>query len=63
MALGDAFEPALAAAKAGEEWAWSVLYRDLSGSVTGYLRGHGAWDADDLASETFLQVARGILSF
>jgi RNA polymerase sigma-70 factor, ECF subfamily len=63
MTLGDAFESALVAAKTGEEWAWSVIYRDLAGPVTGYLRGHGAADAEDLVSETFLQVARGILTF
>ncbi|MBN2176799.1 MAG: sigma-70 family RNA polymerase sigma factor [Demequinaceae bacterium] len=63
MTLGEAFEPALSAAKVGEEWAWSVLYRHLAGPVTGYLRGHGAPDYEDLASETFLQVAKGIHSF
>jgi RNA polymerase sigma factor (sigma-70 family) len=63
MVLGEAFDSALAAAKVGEEWAWAVLYRDLEGSVAGYLRGRGAWDPDDVASETFLQVAKGIRSF
>jgi len=63
MALGDNFESALEAAKAGAEWAWASLYRDLAGPVTGYLWSRGAREAEDLASETFLQVARNIHSF
>ena len=59
----DEFQTTLAAAKAGAEWAWADLYRDLAGTVTGYLRSRGAADADDLTSETFLQVARNIKSF
>lgn len=61
--FGEGFESALAAAKTGEEWAWAALYRYLSGPVFGYLRLRGAPDPEDLASETFLQVSRGIHSF
>ena len=61
--FGEGFDSALAAAKVGEEWAWSALYRHLSGPVTGYLMGHGASEPEDLASETFLQVAKGIHTF
>lgn len=57
------FQATLDAAKAGAEWAWAHLYRDLAGTVTGYLRSRGATDAEDVASETFLQVARNIQSF
>lgn len=57
------FLATLDAAKAGAEWAWAHLYRDLAGIVTGYLRSRGAADAEDLTSETFLQVARNINSF
>jgi len=63
MALGDKFESALDAAKAGAEWAWALLYRDLAGPVTGYLGSRGAPEPEDLAAETFLQVARNIYSF
>jgi RNA polymerase sigma-70 factor (ECF subfamily) len=59
----DAFSGTLDAAKAGAEWAWADIYRDLAGPVTGYLRSRGAADADDVASETFLQVARNIKTF
>jgi RNA polymerase sigma-70 factor (ECF subfamily) len=61
--FGEGFESALAAAKAGEEWAWTALYRYLSGPVQGYLRLRGSSDPEDLTSETFLQVAKGIRSF
>jgi RNA polymerase sigma-70 factor (ECF subfamily) len=59
---GD-FAARLDAAKSGQEWAWADLYRELAGPVTGYLASRGAADPEDLASETFLQVARNIGSF
>jgi RNA polymerase sigma factor (sigma-70 family) len=57
------FSTRLEAAKEGREWAWADLYRELAGPVTGYLASRGAIDAEDLASETFLQVARNIHTF
>jgi RNA polymerase sigma-70 factor (ECF subfamily) len=63
MAVGAAFDDVLAAAQAGAAWGFEVLYRDLSPVVTGYLRMHGAPDPDDLASETFLAVFRGLGGF
>jgi RNA polymerase sigma-70 factor (ECF subfamily) len=57
------FSTRLEAAKSGRDWAWADLYRELAGPVTGYLASRGATDAEDLASETFLQVARNIHSF
>lgn len=59
----EEFQTTLDAAKAGAEWAWAHFYSDLAGTVTGYLRSRGADDAEDLASETFLQVARNIKTF
>jgi RNA polymerase sigma-70 factor (ECF subfamily) len=61
--LEASFESALGAAKDGEEWAWALIYRDLAGPVTGYLASRGAREPEDLAAETFLQVARNIRSF
>lgn len=63
MPLGPSFDVTLEAAKTGAESAWAALYRDLAGPVTGYLASRGARDAEDLASETFLQVARNIQGF
>lgn len=60
---GESFEPTLAAAKAGAEWAWNSLYRELAGPVTGYLANRGASEPEDLTSEVFLAVAKGIHGF
>jgi RNA polymerase sigma-70 factor (ECF subfamily) len=59
----EAFGSILEAARAGADWAWSRLYRDLAGPVLGYLRGRGATDPEDLLGEVFLQVARNIATF
>lgn len=61
--LGAAFESVLLAAQTGAGWAFTKLYEDLAGVVTGYLRHQGAREPDDVASETFLHVFRGITSF
>ncbi len=63
MPTGLPFDDVLSAAQAGAAWAFEVLYRDLSPSVTGYLRLHGAAEPDDLASETFLGVFTGLAGF
>ncbi len=63
MAVGTTFDDVLTAAQAGAAWAFEVLYRELSPAVTGYLRLHGAAEPDDLASETFLAVFRGLGGF
>jgi RNA polymerase sigma-70 factor (ECF subfamily) len=63
MTLGPTFEPALAAARTGAEWAWTVLYRDLAPSVLRYLRARGAEEAEDITGEVFLQVVRNLSQF
>ena len=44
----QSFENVLYAARAGAEWAWERIYAELAPPVAGYLRAHGAADADDL---------------
>lgn len=61
--LGQAFDDVLLAAQAGAGWAFTKLYEELAGVVTGYLRQQGAREPDDVASETFLHVFRRIQSF
>src|SRR5918996_4851378 len=63
MALGDRFPGVLAAAQAGEESAWAVLYDELSGRLVRYLRARGAREPDDLVGEVFAQLARGLGRF
>lgn len=61
--LGQAFDDVLMAAQTGAGWAFTRLYEDLAGVVTGYLRQQGAREPDDVASETFLHVFSGIGGF
>lgn len=63
MTLGMQFDGVLAGAQAGAAWAFRALYDDLGPVVTGYLRLHGASDPDDVASETFLGMFRGLAGF
>ena len=63
MTYEDAFEARLAAARKGSDWAITELYRSLYPRIVAYLRGIEPTDADDLASETWLDVARGIKRF
>jgi RNA polymerase sigma factor (sigma-70 family) len=57
------FPAALDAARAGSEWAWTAIYRDLSPMVFRYLRAHHAPDAEDLMGDVFVQVVRRLSSF
>jgi RNA polymerase sigma-70 factor (ECF subfamily) len=63
MGLGARFECVLAAAQTGAEWALTSLYRDLHPAVLRYLYSQGPADAEDLASDTWLDVARGLQRF
>lgn len=57
------FAAVLVAAQAGDADAWVHLYRTYAGPIAGYLRLQGATDVDDLTSEVFLGVLRGIGRF
>jgi len=58
--LGDAVR----AARGGDETAFRVLYREVQPGLLRYLRGLVAsQDAEDIASETWLQIARDIRGF
>ncbi|MCI0678919.1 MAG: RNA polymerase sigma factor [Actinobacteria bacterium] len=57
------FPTVLAAAKAGAEWAWALIFRSLAGQVSGYLASRGTTDPEDTASEVFLKIARHIHTF
>ena len=59
-----AFQAALAAARLGEEWAVALLWRDLHPRILRYLRvAVGDSDAEDVASDVWLEVARGLRRF
>lgn len=50
-------------ARGGDEEAFRQLYREVQPGLLRYLRGLVGEDAEDLASETWLQIARDIRSF
>ena len=55
--------PVVRAACAGDPDAFRVLYRAVQPGLLRYLRGLVGEDAEDLASETWLQIARDLRSF
>lgn len=63
MALGESFETVLAAAQAGEEWAYSILYRELNPRLIRYFASRVPREAEDLAAETWMGAARNVGGF
>jgi RNA polymerase sigma-70 factor (ECF subfamily) len=61
--LGINFPQTLDAARAGADWAWANIYRDLAPSVLGYIRGRGGQEPEDVMADVFLQVVRDVASF
>lgn len=57
------FPGVLSAAQAGEPWAAEVLFRDLQPRVLRFLRSTEPRAADDICSEVWLAMARGIRTF
>jgi RNA polymerase sigma-70 factor, ECF subfamily len=58
-----ALDSAIGQAQAGDEAAFRVLYRDTQPRVLRYLQAIVGADAEDVASETWLQVARDLPGF
>jgi RNA polymerase sigma factor (sigma-70 family) len=63
MSNGGSFEARLIAASDGAEWALTGLYRAIYPRIVAYLRGVEPADADDLAWDTWLDVARTLVRF
>ena len=63
MGLGPDFESVLEAARLGTDWAWAVIYREIAGPVSGFLRARGVDDPLDAADQVFFDVSRNIESF
>lgn len=57
------FDQTLAAARAGEEWGWDLLYRWLGPAILGFLRGRIPAEAEDLASSVWMEAARSLGRF
>lgn len=63
MPAGEDFPGILAAAQTGADWAIALLFREQQPRLLRYLRAQAHDAADDLASDTWLDVARNLRSF
>jgi RNA polymerase sigma-70 factor (ECF subfamily) len=63
MTREPGFESTLAAAQSGGEWALESLYRSLQPRLLRYLRVQEPEEAEDLASEVWLDIGHGIGRF
>jgi RNA polymerase sigma-70 factor, ECF subfamily len=61
--LGSSFPELLLAAQAGDEQAFTVLWRDLQPAVLRYVRVAARQAAEDLAADTWVSVIRGLGRF
>ena len=61
--IGPPFPELLAAAQAGDEQAFAVLWRELQPAVLRYLRVAAPVAAEDLAADTWVSVIRGLARF
>lgn len=59
----DEFTGILTAARGGAAWAVTRLYRDLNPRLLRYLRSIAPAEADDLAADVWIAVARGLRGF
>jgi RNA polymerase sigma-70 factor (ECF subfamily) len=63
VALDGRFQEVMGAAQDGAEWALSCLYREIHPPLLGWLRARDSMEAEDLASETWMAVTRGLHRF
>jgi len=63
IGLGEDFPALLAAARVGSEQALSRLYRELHPKILRYLRAQEPAEAEDLASNVWMDVAAGLGRF
>ena len=63
VTLGHTFDDVLTAAKLGADWAWAVLYAEISGPVVGFFRCRGVSDPEQAAGDIFFELAREVDGF
>jgi RNA polymerase sigma-70 factor (ECF subfamily) len=61
--IGESFEGVLGAAREGADWAVAVLFRALQPRLLRFLRAQAPQDAEDIASQAWLEVARSLPRF
>ncbi len=63
MSEAERFATRLGAAQAGAEWALAELYRDVRPRILRYVRALEPSEAEDVAADVWLDVARGLRAF
>ena len=63
MTGAESFAVTLGAARGGDERAVATLWRELNPRILRYLRGRNYGDVDDIASEAWIEIARGLPTF
>lgn len=63
FASGEEFRSVLGAAQAGGDWAFAVLFRTFNPPLSRYFAARAPTEAEDLAAETWMAVARQLASF
>jgi RNA polymerase sigma-70 factor, ECF subfamily len=58
-----AFETILAQARAGDEWSFATLYRQIQPGLLRFLRGLAVGGAEDVAADAWLEVVRALDRF
>lgn len=62
MTIGSEFPRVLDAARAGEEWAWRILYRELAPALLSYLAMRSD-HAEDISSDVFHELVQDLPRF
>ena len=63
MTLDLGFDSVLEAARFGAPWAWSTLYGEIAGPVTGFFRSRGVSDAESATGDVFFELSRNLETF
>jgi RNA polymerase sigma-70 factor (ECF subfamily) len=63
MGAVDGFDAVLSAAQRGDDWAVSVLYKDVRPRLARFLEVREPRAAEDIESEVWLAVAQGLVRF
>ncbi len=63
MTLDLRFDSVLEAARFGAPWAWSSLYGEIAGPVTGFFRSRGIADPESATGDVFFELSRNLETF
>jgi RNA polymerase sigma-70 factor (ECF subfamily) len=63
VTIGDDFASVITQARTGDRDALAAIYRDTAPLVLGFARSRGAVDPEDVTSEVFVSMVRGIGGF